>query len=429
MIGNVQGFLTDANAQVAGPLCYSCLHVAHQRDCTRIVQCGPHEKCYGRRFITPDGLVYFSSGCESIAGCGARRSIPQDKSNTLLKAVRAGNGDIQACDQCCDGDYCNLQLCDNPIQLKQRCLFCDDVIHPEDCNLSLQCDEDQICYTEHIYVNDEKRFRMGCAPKSGCIVATPSGPPVSVVGKRNNELPFLDRYRKALPTDRKYCAKCCTGPNCNRDLCTSRQVINQYQLVAPPPLVLCQDYDETSCRSGLVDANFCQDLVNKRLFCPRTCNTCSGGGIPLPVTTAITTAGSGSTTPAGCTDKNPSQCQQYKDFFCDPSNPGGIDVCPVTCNKPGCSSGGSTVNPVTVSSKPTSPPCSDPIPPCQCEYLQNKLQICNDGDQELQKFCCFYCKKVHDPNWVCSTTDRTFCDAYEKPFAQEIMGINITCHH
>ncbi|XP_062595655.1 uncharacterized protein LOC134257015 [Saccostrea cucullata] len=207
--------------------------------------------------------------------CRANRSIKQDKSNTLSRSgpVIAGNGVIKTCDQCCDGNYCNLQLCDNPIRLKHRCLRCDDVIIPEDCNISLQCDEDQICYTEHIYVNKEKRFRMGCTTKSGCVVATPSGAPVTVLGKRSNEIPFLHRYRKALPADHNYCAKCCTGENCNRDLCTARPVINQYQLVAPPPLVPCKDYDETSCRSGLVDSNFCQDQVNKRLFCPKTCST------------------------------------------------------------------------------------------------------------------------------------------------------------
>lgn len=25
------------------------------------------QKCFGRRFLTPDGLTYFSSGCESVA--------------------------------------------------------------------------------------------------------------------------------------------------------------------------------------------------------------------------------------------------------------------------------------------------------------------------------------------------------------------------
>ncbi|XP_048751716.1 uncharacterized protein LOC125663470 isoform X2 [Ostrea edulis] len=408
-----------------GPLCYSCLHVAHQRDCTRIVQCGSHQRCFGRRFLTPDGLIYFSSGCESIAGCGARRSYNLDHTNTLLQkaSLRAGNGDIQACDQCCQGDYCNLQLCDIPIQLKQRCLFCDDVINPEDCNLSLQCDEDQYCYTEHIYVNDEKRFRMGCAQKSGCIVAQEP-----VVGRRDShgyrkappteshgKAPSIERYRKALPTDRTYCAKCCTGPNCNRDLCTSRTVINQYELSSPPPLVLCQDYDESACRNGLTNPSFCQDQVNRQLHCPRTCNTCNGPPIPPPATTITTTPGVAVTTPATvgpCVDG--ANCQQYASFFCNPSNPGGLDVCPITCKKPECT-GGTTA-------------CEDPIPSCQCEYLQNNLDICSDGDPELQKFCCFYCKKFHDPSWVCSAQDKTICNAYEKPFSTEIAGLNITCH-
>ncbi|XP_062593535.1 uncharacterized protein LOC134255022 [Saccostrea cucullata] len=347
MIGNVQGFVADPNAQPVGPLCYSCLQVAHQRDCTHIVQCGPKEKCVGRKFITLDGLEYFSSGCATIAECGVHRSFKQDKSNTLSRSgpVIAGHDVIKTCDQCCDGNYCNLQLCDNPILLKQRCLRCDHVINPEDCNISLQCNEDQICYTEHIYLNQEKRFRMGCTPKSSCLATTSSGSQVGVLGKRDNELSFLHRYRMASPADRKYCAKCCTGENCNRDLCTERHLVNQYQLLVPPPLVICQDYDDTSCRSGLVDPTFCQDLVNRRLFCPRTCHTCGESGMLQPVTTAIsTTAGGGisylvagtTTTAVACLEKNPGRCQQYKAFFCDPSNHGGMDACPVTCKAPGC---------------------------------------------------------------------------------------------
>ena len=46
--------------------------------------------------------------------------------------------------------------------------------------------------------------------------------------------------------------------------------------MTPPPLVLCQDYEELACRTALgVDPVFCDDQANKRLFCPRTCNTCS----------------------------------------------------------------------------------------------------------------------------------------------------------
>nr|XP_022307437.1 uncharacterized protein LOC111113441 isoform X2 [Crassostrea virginica] len=408
-------FLSITNfVQVSGLLCYSCSHVAHQRDCTRIVQCGSHEKCYGRRFVTPDGLVYFSSGCESIAGCSARRSfnLPHDDRHKML---RLGNGDIQACDQCCDDkDYCNVQLCDNPIQLKQRCLFCDDVIRPEDCNLSLQCDEDQICYTEHIYVNREKRFRMGCAHKTGCkvgtLTTTPStGDVAPIVGKRDTMgVSYADRYRRALPGG-EYCAKCCTGTNCNRDLCTSRQVLNQYTLVTPPPLVLCQDYEELACRTALgVDPVFCDDQANKRLFCPRTCDTCSGGGIPLPVTTPSSVTSTSA--PGNCTDgKN---CAQYADFLCNPSNPSGQEVCPITCKNPRC----------------VGPTCEDALPRCSCEYLDKYLQICQDGDLELQKFCCFYCKEVNDPSWKCNDLDKQICTEKELDFSNQIQDLNITCH-
>ncbi|XP_078327367.1 uncharacterized protein LOC111115363 [Crassostrea virginica] len=404
--------------QVSGLLCYSCSHVDHQRNCSRIVQCASHEKCYGRRFVTPDGLVYFSSGCASTAECSARRSfnLPHDDRHKML---RLDNGDVMVCGQCCDNkDYCNVQLCDNPIQLKQRCLVCDDVINPEDCNFSVQCDEDQICYTEHIYVNREKRFRMGCVHKNGCQVETVStgGVAPAVVGRRNMMgVSYADRYRRALPRE-EYCAKCCTGTNCNRDLCTPRQVLTQYTLVTPPLLTACQDYEELACRNLLgVDPLFCYDQANKHLFCPRTCNTCSGGGIPLPVatTSSVTTSSVTSTSTSipgnNCVDgKN---CAHYADFFCNPSHPSGQDLCPITCKNPRC----------------VGPTCKDAIPRCTCEYLDKYLQICQDGDPELQKFCCFYCKEVNDPAWKCNDSDKLFCTGKELDLSHQIQGLNITC--
>ena len=49
--------------------------------------------------------------------------------------------------------------------------------------------------------------------------------PIVIIGKRDTMgVSYADRYRRALPGG-EYCAKCCTGTNCNRDLCTSRQGI------------------------------------------------------------------------------------------------------------------------------------------------------------------------------------------------------------
>lgn len=63
--------------------------------------------------------------------------------------------------------------------------------------------------------------------------------------------------------------------------------------------------------------------------------------------------------------------------------------------------------------------CSDPIPRCQCEYLEKNLQICQDGDPELQKFCCFYCREVNNPGWSCNDTDKLFCDSKENDFSNQ----------
>ena len=41
-------------------------------------------------------------------------------------------------------------------ELKQRCLVCDDVINPEDCNFSVQCDEDQVMTKKTTAANKKK---------------------------------------------------------------------------------------------------------------------------------------------------------------------------------------------------------------------------------------------------------------------------------
>lgn len=43
------------------------------------------QKCFGRRFLTPDGLTYFSSGCESVAV--SKRTLTASFSRPVLQLI------------------------------------------------------------------------------------------------------------------------------------------------------------------------------------------------------------------------------------------------------------------------------------------------------------------------------------------------------
>ncbi|OWF47849.1 uncharacterized protein LOC110453858 [Mizuhopecten yessoensis] len=255
-------FIAFVAAQ-SGPLCYNCDRLPKQRDCNTIVQCGPNERCYGEHYVTSGAVQMFRSGCKDTAHCSRKKK----KSESTL------------CTSCCTRDYCNIQLCDRPIQLGKRCLACDDVIDPRMCTRDIQCDADQMCYAEEIYnVNKEKRYRLGCAPKLSCgYFGAPQ------IGRRHVTGSSHSRATTS------YCGQCCdTGKNCNRDLCRTGAV--GYDLLMPPPLQNCFDYDSSYC-AGLIasDPLACNERTVRYLMCPRSCSVCSGaGGIPgNQATTAV----------------------------------------------------------------------------------------------------------------------------------------------
>lgn len=245
-----------------GPLCYSCDRIPRQRDCNTIVQCGPHEKCYGEHYVTSGGVQMFRSGCKDSSSCSQKK-----------------RSDFTLCKSCCSGNYCNIQTCDVPIKLGKRCLACDDVIDPHMCTRDILCDDDQICYTEEIYnANKEKRYRLGCAEKTSCgYVVAPQ------VGRRH----VLTQSDSRVTSS--YCGQCCdTAQNCNRELCRTGAL--GYDLILPPPLQYCYDYDTSQCSSLIgADPLSCDDRTVRFLICPRSCGVCSGaGGIPgIQTTTAV----------------------------------------------------------------------------------------------------------------------------------------------
>ncbi|VDH93408.1 Hypothetical predicted protein, partial [Mytilus galloprovincialis] len=235
------------NVKYCGILCYQCDLLPHQRDCDRIVECGSNEECYGSRLISDDGLTKFRSGCRDKSVC------------TVRAPIFGKRAELIPCSQCCNTSYCNLETCDNHITSNsKRCLSCKYALTPEDCNLSIQCNTDEVCYTQAIIHNQEKRYRLGCAHKNQC--AARFDPVSGGVGRR-------------AASD--YCGQCCDGSNCNRELCTGKNIPHS-KLTMPPPLSFCRDNSSSACAAHV---NECSQDYYKYYQCPYTCKTCGAGPI------------------------------------------------------------------------------------------------------------------------------------------------------
>ncbi|XP_052777516.1 putative epidermal cell surface receptor [Mya arenaria] len=185
----------------AGRMCYTCDHVAHPRDCDRVIECQQGESCNVISYAQLDGHYYFTSGCVKTELCPTGTSA-------------FGKRDIAFCNRCCDSDYCNKELCDakETTEHGPRCLQCSTVEHPSHCGAVAECARGQVCYTREKYVFGELRYQLGCADP-GCAPRT---------------------YRQVLQKRAGMCQQCCSGENCNRDLCKN----TGSSLTQPPPTVV-----------------------------------------------------------------------------------------------------------------------------------------------------------------------------------------------
>ncbi|XP_071139941.1 uncharacterized protein [Mytilus edulis] len=378
----------------AGILCYQCDLLPHQRDCDRIVECGSNEECYGSRLISDDGLTKFRSGCRDKSVC------------TVRAPIFGKRAELIPCSQCCNTSYCNLETCDNHITSNsKRCLSCKYALTPEDCNLSIQCNTDEVCYTQAIIHNQEKRYRLGCAHKNQC--AARFDPVSGGVGRR-------------AASD--YCGQCCDGSNCNRELCTGKNIPHS-KLTMPPPLSFCRDNSSSACAAHV---NECSQDYYKYYQCPYTCKTCGAGPIitNAPVATMTTATTVGPSTPT----IDPNLCIDFP----------GINCAPITCTvasiaklcKKTCSLCSATTSPATTTIATTTLAATtpgkhcygctdqDPIPDCQCAYLDREANLCAESDsiEDLKRFCCYFCNKKKGI-FTCPDVN---CRRLEKPEQAEV---------
>ncbi|XP_078326703.1 uncharacterized protein LOC111127590 [Crassostrea virginica] len=211
--------------------CFNCPdRVAYPRDCPFITKCGDHEICYVDQFVSPDGHVFFRSGCRSKAMCGfggGRRDIPVER-----RQVGVG-GEIKVCEECCSSDHCNYGGCGQktlppPSQRGPICYNCFQQQSEDGCNRVTVCPEDCECHIMRAPdANFDLAFTTGCVRKSTCHASqlgsssgsstgssTTSGHPVAVVGRRMSS---YNLFPRAVEKRAGFCFTCCPNDLCNRD--------------------------------------------------------------------------------------------------------------------------------------------------------------------------------------------------------------------
>ncbi|XP_060064480.1 uncharacterized protein LOC132544848 [Ylistrum balloti] len=268
-------------------VCYECWHMSHPRDCSNIVECGSNQVCFVERYVTSDAHVYYNSGCLSNQSCHSHYPIlgRRESENTAITKPdvtdlkRYNPSQYPDCSSCCQSDYCNTNLCETHQvnSTKKRCLSCDSVEHPSECHKVIGCDVDEMCYTTYyLHTFGEKRYRLGCMRKHVC-----------------------DQSGMTNPVETHYCSECCTGDNCNRDLC--KNVASVTSATSPVPTaktVTSITTTSSSCQDSLIQPCakeilpiVCNDEIMK-FYCKKSCQIC--GMTPLPE--------------SACFDTNPAEC-------------------------------------------------------------------------------------------------------------------------
>nr|XP_011441913.2 uncharacterized protein LOC105338466 isoform X1 [Crassostrea gigas] len=239
-------FLTTLiEGSLAAVSCFNCPdRVAYPRDCPFITRCGDHEVCFVDQFVSPDGNIFFRSGCRSKAMCGlgGRRDISPEK-----RQVGVG-GEIKVCENCCSSDHCNYGGCGQdslppPSKRGPICYNCFQQQTEAGCNRITVCPEDCECHIMRAPdANYDLAYTTGCVRKSincrsdllplqtchashlgsssgsssGPTSGSTAGPPVSVVGRRMIE----NNYNLAPRAAEKragFCFTCCPNDLCNRN--------------------------------------------------------------------------------------------------------------------------------------------------------------------------------------------------------------------
>ncbi|XP_063436552.1 uncharacterized protein LOC134717984 [Mytilus trossulus] len=202
-------------------------------------------KDIGKSYLLDDGLIKFLSGSIHTSKCNI--------STEVLPVIGKRSRDTTECSKCCNSSYCNLETCDKPYASRiKRCLSCKYALRPDECSESIQCSDGEVCYSQTLIHNSERRFRLGCIHRQQC--------GINAINQVSNVVQQPDGY----------CGQCCEGNNCNREICGQRKV-QHYKLIKPPPLKFCRDNSTSTCAAK---TRQCSKEYYKFFQCPYSCNQC-----------------------------------------------------------------------------------------------------------------------------------------------------------
>ncbi|XP_062579675.1 uncharacterized protein LOC134241656 [Saccostrea cucullata] len=207
-------FTTVFQGSLAAISCFSCPdRIAYPRDCPFVTQCGDHEICYIDQFITPDGHIFYRSGCrsKSICGLNGKRDAPG-----VRRQVGEG-GEIKTCEECCNSDHCNYGGCGQPAlpPMGKRgpiCYNCFQQQIEDGCNKVTVCPEDCECHIMRAPgVQYDLAYTTGCVRKSTCQASGHA-----VVGRGMSEHNYNLAPRE-VEKRAGFCFTCCPNDMCNRN--------------------------------------------------------------------------------------------------------------------------------------------------------------------------------------------------------------------
>ncbi|XP_069122577.1 uncharacterized protein [Argopecten irradians] len=193
---------------VNGLICFSCDEAEAPDQCTELRECEPNTVCYLERYVRRlDARMLYRGGCRQRLICDIQKCL-QD---TIIGKRDDSAGNV--CSECCTKDLCNLKLChfdttneDDPTKAV-RCYSCDNMDHPENCDLSKICSLTEKCGLEGYYSNlfQKIRFRSDCYRTAECEAAAEQVVKISPVGRRRREAGTANIVLKSECCDHSLC--------------------------------------------------------------------------------------------------------------------------------------------------------------------------------------------------------------------------------
>ncbi|XP_053372629.1 uncharacterized protein LOC123560550 [Mercenaria mercenaria] len=174
-----------------GTWCFECEDMLHIQYCDKVTKChNESEVCYVQKYTRNQGLHLYRSGCIGKSVCQAAE-------------------DPLHCQQCCNGNFCNIVGCGDDAlpTFHDRGPFCFDCAHKGEndiCQTVHMCRPDQVCKIDKYEWGSGFHYVMGCAEQLEC------------KSKRDTR----SQQARYAPV----CSHCCHSDFCNCNMnCTTSQ--------------------------------------------------------------------------------------------------------------------------------------------------------------------------------------------------------------